>query len=112
MDIVVYDNSSRALRTYEVKRGNGEHDAGKVRSIMRDLICTHVLLKSYGESRGHNIDHAEAKIIYYYGVRSVPAPLSLVREELDEHFEYPVVDAVEQVNTYFRDRLHVLLEAN
>lgn len=112
VDIVVYDNSSRALRTYEVKRGNGEHDAGKVRSIMRDLICTHVLLKSYGESRGHNIDHAEAKIIYYYGVRSVPAPLSLVREELDEHFEYPVVDAVEQVNTYFRDRLHVLLEAN
>jgi hypothetical protein len=34
-----------------------------------------------------------------------------VREELDEHFEYPVVEAVEQVNTYFRDRLHELLEA-
>jgi hypothetical protein len=33
-----------------------------------------------------------------------------VREELDEHFEYPVVEAVEQVNTYFRDRLHELLE--
>src|SRR5262245_57817352 len=110
--IVVYDNLYRSLRTYEVKRGNGEHDAGKVRSIMRDLICTHVLLKSYGEGRGHDVDHAEAKIIYYYGVRSVPAPLSLVREELDEHFEYPVVDAVEQVNAYFRDRLHDLLEAS
>jgi hypothetical protein len=110
IDIVVYDNLHRSLRTYEVKRGNGQHDAGKVRSIMRDLICTHVLLKSYGEGRGHGVDHAEAKIIYYYGVRSVPAPISLVREELDDHFEYPVVDAVEQVNTYFRDRLHELLE--
>ena len=80
VDIVVYDNLHRSLRTYEVKRGNGQHDAGKVRSIMRDLICTHVLLKSYGEDRGHGVDLAEAKIIYYYGVRSVPAPISL------EHF--------------------------
>jgi hypothetical protein len=112
VDIVVYDNVNRSLRTYEVKRGNGDHDAGKVRSIMRDLICTHVLLKSYGQTRGHDVDHAEAKIIYYYGVRSVPAPISLIRDELDEHFEYPVVEAVEQVNTYFRDRLHEVLEAN
>jgi hypothetical protein len=111
VDIAVYDNLDRSLRTYEVKRGSGEHDAGKVRSIMRDLICTHVLLKSYGQGRGHDIDHAEAKIICYYGVRSIPKPISLVRDELDDHFEYPVVEAVEQVNTYFRDRLHELLDA-
>jgi hypothetical protein len=111
IDIVVYDNLNRSLRTYEVKRGNGTHDAGKVRSIMRDLLCTHVLLKSYGVDHGHAVDQSEAKIIYYYGVRSVPAPISLIREELDEHFEYPVVEAVEQVNTYFRDRLHELLES-
>lgn len=112
VDIAVYDNLNRSLRTYEVKRGNGQHDAGKVRSIMRDLICTHVLLKSYGLGRGHDVDHAEAKIIYYYGVRSVPPPISLVREELDAHFEYPVVEAVEQVNTYFQGRLHELLESS
>lgn len=112
VDIAVYDTVHRSLRTYEVKRGNGEHDAGKVRSIMRDLLCTHVLLKSYGQCRSHEVEQAEAKIIYYYGVRSVPAPLSLVREDLDEHFEYPVVEAVEQVNTYFRDRLHELLESH
>ena len=112
VDIVVYDTLNRSLRTYEVKRGNGAHDAGKVRSIMRDLICTHVLLRSYGSDRGHEVDHSEAKIIYYYGVRSIPPPISLVREDLDEHFDYPVVEAVEQVNAYFRDRLHALLEAN
>ena len=83
-----------------------------MRSIVRDLICTHVLLKSYGNERGHTVDHSEAKIIYYYGVRSIPAPISLVREELDDHFQYPVVEAVEQVNTYFKDRVHELLNAN
>jgi len=112
VDIVVYDTLNRSLRAYEVKRGNGAHDAGKVRSIMRDLICTHVLLKSYGVGRGHEVDHSEAKIIYYYGVRSIPPPISLVRDDLDEHFDYSVVEAVEQVNAYFRDRLHALLEAN
>jgi hypothetical protein len=91
IDIIVNDTLHRSLRAYEVKRGNGEHDAGKVRSIMRDLICTHVLLKSYGVAHGHAVDHAEAKTIYYHGVRSIPAPISLVRDELDEHFEYPVV---------------------
>jgi hypothetical protein len=111
VDIVVYDTLDRSLRTYEVKRGNGEHDAGKVRSIMRDLICTHVLLKSYGQHRGHDVDRSEAKIIYYYGVRSIPAPISLVREDLDEHFAYPVVDSVEQVNTYFRNSVHELLKS-
>lgn len=110
VDIVVYDNLHHSLRTYEVKRGNGEHDAGKVRSIMRDLICTHVLLKSYGQNCGHYVDRAEAKIIYYYGVRSIPAPISLVREDLDDHFGYPVVEAVEQVNTYFRNSVHELLQ--
>lgn len=36
---------------------------------------------------------------------------SLVRDELDKHFEYPVVESIEQINTYFRDRLHELLES-
>jgi hypothetical protein len=102
---------NRTLRAYEVKRGNGDFDAGKVRSIMRDLVCTHVLLRSYGQSRGHAVDLAEAKIIFYYGVRSIPRPFSLIAKELDEHFEFPVVEAVEEINTYFRGRLHELLES-
>jgi hypothetical protein len=111
VDIVVYDNVDRAIRAYEVKRGNGDFDAGKVRSIKRDLLCTHVLLRSYGQGRGYDVSVAESKIIFYYGVRSIRPPLSLAGAELDDHFGFPVVAAVEQVNTYFRDRLHALLEA-
>ncbi len=110
-DLFVFDQVNGILRSYEVKRGNGKFDSGKIRSIMRDLVCTHVLLKSYGNFRGHYVGSAESKIIFYYGLRSIPKPLSLVREELDEHFDFPVVAAVEEVNDYFRDRLHELLEA-
>ncbi len=110
IDLMVFDEVSGELSAYEVKRGNGNFDSGKIRSVMRDLLCTHMLLKSYGKARGHAVETAEAKIIFYYGVRSIPKPYSLVREELDEHFQFPIADAIEEVNGYFRDRLHELLE--
>jgi hypothetical protein len=54
---------------------------------------------------------AESKIIFYYGIRSIPRPRSLTREELDAHFGYPVTEKIEQANEYFRTKLHELLEA-
>jgi hypothetical protein len=111
IDMIVYDMAAQSLRAYEVKRGNGAFDAGKIRSIMRDLLCTHVLLKSYGEARGHVVAVAEAKIIFYYGMLSIQRPLSLAGNDLDAHFGFPVQEAVEEINAYFRRRLHELLEA-
>jgi hypothetical protein len=97
--------------TYEIKRGNGQFDAGKIRSITRDLKCIQVLLKNYGEFCKLQPQTAESKIIFYYGVRSIPRPWSLVKGELDEHFGFPVVERIEQANDYFRTRLHALLNA-
>jgi hypothetical protein len=74
-------------------------------------MCIQVLLKSYGETANVAPTTAEAKIIFYYGIRSIPRPWSLVREDLDEHFGFPIVAKIEQANDYFRERLHALLEA-
>jgi hypothetical protein len=54
---------------------------------------------------------AESKIIFYYGVRSIPSPWSLVKGELDQHFNFPVIEKIEQANDYFRAKLHALLDA-
>ena len=72
VDLIVYDKLHRTLRAYEVKRGNGSFDAGKKRSIMRDLLSTQVLLKSYGETWGLEVDVANSMIIFYYGILSIP----------------------------------------
>jgi hypothetical protein len=109
VDMLVYDFSDRVLRSYEVKRGNGDFDAGKQRSILNDLLAQQVLLKSYGEQRGLSISSAEAKIIFYYGRRSIKAPFSLIGAELDAHFKFDVYGPVELVNDYFRERLYGLL---
>lgn len=111
VDMVAFDSADQTIRAYEVKRGNGQFDAGKIRSIRRDLLCVQVLLKSYGaELAKLKPIAAESRIIFYYGVRSIPRPWSLVREELDEHFGFPVVAGIEQANEYFRAKLHELLE--
>ena len=110
IDMIAFDEADQTIRAYEVKRGNGQFDAGKIRSIRRDLLCAQVLLKSYGEVFKYAPVAAESKIIFYYGIRSIPKPWSLVKEELDEHFGYPVTPKVEQANDYFRAKLHELLE--
>ncbi len=111
VDMVAFDNADHSIRAYEIKRGNGQFDAGKIRSITRDLKCIQVLLKSYGEFCKLKPIGAESKIIFYYGVRSIPRPLSLVKGELDDHFGFPVVEKIEQANDYFRTKLHALLDA-
>jgi hypothetical protein len=112
VDMVAYDSADESIRAYEIKRGNGQFDAGKIRSITRDPKCIQVLLKSYAELSSLKPTSAESKIIFYYGVRSIPRPWSLVKGESDEHFGFPVVDKIEQANDYFRTQLHALLEAN
>jgi len=111
VDMMAFDDADQTIRAYEVKRGAGQFDAGKIRSIKRDLMCIQVLLASYGETAGLKPQAADAKIIFYYGMRSIPRPWSLVRDELDAHFGFPIVEKVEQANAYFKERLYALLEA-
>ena len=110
IDMIVFNTDTRILRSYNVKRGNGAYDAGKRRIILGELIRTNMLLKDYGRHMGLEVSQSEAKIIFYYGLRSIPEPLSLVGAELDDHFEFPVFGAVEAVNEYFRRALHDLIE--
>ena len=55
--------ADESIRAYEIKRGNGQFDAGKIRSITRDLKCIQVLLKSYAELSSLKPTAAESKII-------------------------------------------------
>lgn len=110
VDAFVFDRRIGSLRAYEIKRGNGNFDAGKKRSLLRDVLCTQSLLRSYGTARGLNPSIVETRVICYFGVRALPDPLSLVAEELDDHFVFPVHAHVERVNNYFRECLYLLLE--
>jgi hypothetical protein len=109
VDALVYSRRHKWLRGYEIKRGAGLHDSGKRRSMLTDLLCIHVLLKSYGELRGLDVVDVHAYIVHYYGLRSIKPPFSLDRFELDAHFGFPVMNAVEEVNDYFKNQLLELL---
>jgi hypothetical protein len=110
VDLIVHDAFNRTIRSYNVKRGNGAYDAGKKRLILNELLRTQMHLAGYAQSMGFPADVAEAQIIFYYGLRSIPEPFSLAAEDLDDHFGFPVRDAMEAVNDAFRDGLHALIE--
>lgn len=111
VDLVVRDIENATIRSYNVKRGNGAYDAGKRRLIFNELLRTQMLLASYSRSVGFEADHYEAYVIFYYGLRSIPEPYSLVGDDLDEHFEFPVGLALEMVNKVFREGLYALIES-
>jgi hypothetical protein len=109
VDAIVLNKKTGTLGAYEIKRGSGRHDSGKRRSMLRDTLCVQVLLKSYGKSRGHENNSAFSHIIFFYGKCSIPKPFAITGAELDQHFEWPVHDAVDEVNKYFQGRLFAIL---
>lgn len=109
IDLLVHDRERNTVGAYEVKRGAGTHDAGKRRSMLRDLVCTQVILKSYCEERlQRQCESAASHIIVYYGAESF-GPFTVTRDDLDEHFGVPIVEQVEEVNAYYRARIEQLL---
>lgn len=109
IDAVVFDHETGIVSAYEIKRGNGHFDAGKQRSMKRDALLAKVLLRGHCGQRGHEAVDSRAHIIFYYGIRSIPAPLGIIGQELDEHFGLPVWEEVETVNAYFRSRLFEII---
>lgn len=110
VDILVFDEENKALTAYNVKRGNGSYDGGKRRIIQDELTRTHMLLADYGRMLGLAPKTSHAHIIFYYGLLSLPPPLAITGEALDEHFRFPVREAIEHVNAYFVSCLHALVE--
>jgi hypothetical protein len=111
IDCIVYNKKKKSISSYEIKRGNGSFDAGKKRSIRNDLLSTNFLLKSYGVSKKLEVKKSYSYIICYYGLRALPEPYSLIKEDLDSHFGASIVKDVEQVNSYFKDSLHNMIDS-
>lgn len=89
--------------------GTSPNDAGKNRSIIADLRGVQMLLRSYGERRGLDVEEAAARVVFYYGAGGIGAPWALDRAQLDDHFGSQIVAHVERVNVYFGARLNELL---
>jgi hypothetical protein len=109
VDLLVYHNEARTLRGYEIKRGFGAYDAQRRLSLLRNALCLQLLLKSYGQSRGLDPASVSSHVIFYYDNLSLPPPIGIRGSEVDEHFGFPVRDAVEAVNARFRERLFAIL---
>ena len=99
-------------KAYDIKRGFGKHDAGKTISLKRALISTHILLRNYGKTKSITVksENCEAKLICYYGEKTLPSPLSIDKDEIDKHFKVSILKDIESINQYYKEKLNELIE--
>jgi len=105
IDFIVHDKVNYNIAAYNIKRGNGLYDSGKKNLLLKDVLLVQILLKSYALFKHLKVNDAKSIIIFYYGKRSVVKPFSLIKEDLDNHFNFPILNEVEKVNEYFKDSL-------
>ena len=110
IDLIAYDKSKESIISYEIKRGNGMHDSKSKASMLKNLVCQQTLLKSYGEQKGFKISNADSKVIFYYGKCSLSKEYSLTKADLDAHFDFSLVEFVEEVTELFRQKIIKIVE--
>jgi hypothetical protein len=110
VDLIIFDRQANVIRAYEVKRGYGGLSAGTQAEVSRDVHTVCMLLKSYAATRGYSPASAEAHLVAYYGEGwSKKIGGFLKREDLDQHFGFPVVAQIERATAQFRDGLQAIL---
>lgn len=109
VDAFVYDTENKSLKAYEIKRGFAYFDSGKRISIREELKAIQVLLSSYGKTQNLDVQSRSSHVIFWYGKMSIKEPYGLRGKQMDEHLNWPVFDAVERVNSIFKDRLDAAL---
>ncbi len=102
---------TKFLFALEIKRWYSHHDAGKKKAILKDTLCIHMLLRSYGERVDRlEIHRAEARICNFYKDREFADQIMLDKDELDDYFGAEILEPVEEVNHYFRRQIHEMLD--
>lgn len=105
VDILVFDEARCSLDAYNVKRGNGSYDGGKRRMIHEELVRVRMRLSDYGRRTGFVPETSHAQVIFSYRLLSLPPQLAISGDDIDEHFQFPVREAVELVNANLIARL-------
>jgi hypothetical protein len=106
VDLVVVDPEAGWAGAYEIKRGNGATEHGKRRPIMRRLRAVRLVLASFVEQLGYGpIETTTSAVIDYYGASGFDAQFTITRNQIDEHFDVPVVATVDAMTAAVRDAL-------
>jgi hypothetical protein len=105
VDLIAFQRSTKRLGAYEIKRANGTHDAGKLRSLRPEIYGVQATLAGYGRAHGMLAGEAVSRVICYYGKRSLPRPWSIVDAELDQHFGCRVRAGVTEMTAYLAARV-------
>ena len=71
--------------------------------------CSELSRHSSWNASASDVKEAFSHVIFVYGRCSIQKPFAITGSEFDEHFGWPVQEAVEQISSYFKERLFSIL---
>ena len=106
-DFVSVDSRTGRIEFVECKRGLHQIGADHQRARLKDDAVLELIGRSYARHGFRQIVTASrALTVSYYGNTGLPEDRTLRAAELDDHYGWPVRDAVEAHLAYFRARLN------
>ena len=104
VDAIIYNNNSKKVTAFEIKRGGSHHDRQKKEKLLADIIATQVLLKDYTVQKGYEVNDAKAFLISHMGTQLLQPDwthLQIDGNKINEYFGKDIIQHVSAAENYW-----------
>tara|TARA_Y100000588_G_C14121106_1_gene867335 strand:- start:40 stop:1173 length:1134 start_codon:yes stop_codon:yes gene_type:complete len=102
LDCLVLNRYKMSLNYYEIKTAGTTLDDNSHDEVWKKLMQSQCLLKSHGNQRFEEanlkfkIESAKSFVYFSFGESRLPRELCLIEKEIDQHFGFPIYEAIEK----------------
>jgi len=104
VDAIVYNNNTKKVTAFEIKRGGSHHDRQKKEKLLADIIATQVLLKDYTVQKGYEVKDAKTLLISHMGTQLLQPDwthLQINGNKVNEYFGNDIIQHVTAAENYW-----------
>ena len=104
VDAIVYNNNTKKVTAFEIKRGGSHHDRQKREKLLADIIATQVLLKDYTVQKGYEVKDAKALLISHMGTQLLQpnwTHLQINGNKANEYFGKDIIQHITAAENYW-----------
>ena len=104
VDAIVYNNNTKKVTAFEIKRGGSHHDRQKREKLLADIIATQVLLKDYTGQKGYEVKDAKALLISHMGTKLLQPDwthLQINGNKVDKYFGKNIIQHITAAENYW-----------
>ena len=109
VDAIVYNNNTKKVTAFEIKRGGSHHDRQKREKLLADIIATQVLLKDYTVQKGYEVKDTKALLISHMGTQLLQPDwthLQINGNKVNEYFGQDIIQHITTAENYWIEKFN------